>query len=226
MATFVIAEAGVNHNGELALAMKLVEAAASAGADAVKFRHSPPPDLTTANTPKAEYQTINDGTGNQRRMLERLELTTAEHYALAAYCEECSIQFLSTAFGQKELDQLLDIGISAIKVASGEITNRPLLGAANATKKRSLPVYLSTGMSTLGDVEEALRVFIDAGISRQVTAVYLQVPLYREIRSVAMKSIECTGPAGLLRSHSRDHSTSSNSSTGCEGNRKTHYTGH
>ena len=195
MATFVIAEAGGNHNGELALAMKLVEAAASAGADAVKFQTFTASDLTTANTPKAEYQTINDGTGNQRQMLERLELTTAEHYALAAYCEECSIQFLSTAFGQKELDQLLDIGISAIKVASGEITNRPLLEAmANAAKKRSLPVYLSTGMSTLGDVEEALQVFIDAGISRRQVTLMHCISAYPapedQINLKAMKSME------------------------------------
>ena len=86
MATFVIAEAGVNHNGDLALAKKLVEAAASAGANAVKFQTFTASDLTTAAAPKASYQTSNDGDGSQREMLQRLELSPSEHHELAAHC--------------------------------------------------------------------------------------------------------------------------------------------
>ena len=167
MATVVIAEAGVNHNGDLARAKQLVQAAATAGADAVKFQTFTAADLATAAAPKAEYQTNNDGVGSQRDMLARLELSPAQHYELAAYCRECRIAFLSTAFGLSELEMLLELGISAIKVPSGEITHRPLLEAmATAAASSQLPVYLSTGMSTLGEVEAALQIFLEAGISR------------------------------------------------------------
>lgn len=168
MATVVIAEAGVNHNGDLALAKQLVEAAATAGADAVKFQTFTAADLSTAAAPKAAYQTSNDGTGSQRDMLARLELNPAQHKELAAYCRECGIAFLSTAFGLTELELLLELGINAIKVPSGEITHRPLLeGMATAAASCQLPVYLSTGMSTLGEVEAALQIFLDTGLPRE-----------------------------------------------------------
>ncbi|UPM49286.1 N-acetylneuraminate synthase [Synechococcus sp. A10-1-5-1] len=167
MATLVIAEAGVNHNGDLALAKQLVDAAVAAGADAVKFQTFSAADLVTASAPKADYQTSNDGAGGQREMLERLELSPAQHRELAAYCRNCGISFLSTAFGIPELELLLELGIGAIKVPSGEITHRPLLeGMATAAASRHLPVYLSTGMSTLGEVEAALEVFLEAGVPR------------------------------------------------------------
>jgi len=168
MATVVIAEAGVNHNGDLDLARQLVEAAAAAGADAVKFQTFTAADLATAAAPKAAYQTSNDGAGSQREMLERLELSPAQHREMAAYCRRCGIAFLSTAFGLPELELLLELGIGAIKVPSGEITHRPLLEAmAAAAASRHLPVYLSTGMSTLGEVEAALEVFLEAGVPRR-----------------------------------------------------------
>ena len=168
MATVVIAEAGVNHNGDLALARRLVEAAAAAGADAVKFQTFTAADLATAAAPKAAYQTSNDGDGSQREMLQRLELSTAQHRELAAHCRSCGIAFLSTAFGLSELELLLELGIGAIKVPSGEITHRPLLEAmAAAAASHPMPVYLSTGMSTLGEVEAALEVFLEAGVPRQ-----------------------------------------------------------
>jgi len=172
MATVVIAEAGVNHNGDLALARQLVEAAAAAGADAVKFQTFTAADLATVAAPKADYQTSNDGAGSQRQMLQRLELTPAQHHELAAHCRNCGIAFLSTAFGLPELELLLGLGIGAIKVPSGEITHRPLLEAmAAAAASRHLPVYLSTGMSTLGEVEEALQVFLGAGVPREAVTL-------------------------------------------------------
>lgn len=172
MATVVIAEAGVNHNGDLAMAKQLVEAAASAGADAVKFQTFTAADLATAAAPKATYQTVNDGSGSQREMLERLELSPAQHHELAAHCRHCGIAFLSTAFGLAELELLLEVGISAIKVPSGEITHRPLLEAmAAAANSHNLPVYLSTGMSTLGEVEAALQVFLGAGVTREAVTL-------------------------------------------------------
>jgi N,N'-diacetyllegionaminate synthase len=168
MATVVIAEAGVNHNGDLALARQLVEAAAAAGADAVKFQTFRAADLASAEAPKADYQQTNDGAGSQRQMLERLELSPEAHHELAAHCRHCGIAFLSTAFGLAELELLLQLGISAIKVPSGEITHRPLLEAmAAAAASRCLPVYLSTGMCSLGEVEAALQLFLEAGLPRQ-----------------------------------------------------------
>lgn len=172
MATVVIAEAGVNHNGDLALALQLVEAAAAAGADAVKFQTFTASDLVTAAAPKADYQISNDGAGSQRQMLQRLELTPVQHRELAAHCRSCGIAFLSTAFGLPELELLLELGIDAIKVPSGEITHRPLLEAmAAAAASRHLPVYLSTGMSTLGEVEEALQVFMGAGVPQEAVTL-------------------------------------------------------
>lgn len=168
MATVVIAEAGVNHNGDLALARRLVEAAVAAGADAVKFQTFKAADLASAEAPKAAYQQANDGAGSQRQMLERLELSPEQHHELAAHCRQCGIAFLSTAFGLAELELLLQLGIGAIKVSSGEITHRPLLEAmAAAAASRNLPVYLSTGMSNLGEVEAALQLFLEAGVPRQ-----------------------------------------------------------
>jgi N-acetylneuraminate synthase len=174
MATVVIAEAGVNHNGDLALARRLVEAAAAAGADAVKFQTFSAADLASADAPKAAYQTENDGAGSQRQMLERLELSPEQHRALVDHCRQCGIAFLSTAFGVRELELLLELGIGAIKVPSGEVTHRPLLEAmAAAAAARQLPVYVSTGMCNLGEVEEALQVFLDAGVPRaQITLLH------------------------------------------------------
>jgi N,N'-diacetyllegionaminate synthase len=174
MAVVVIAEAGVNHNGDMALACRLVEAAAAAGADAVKFQSFSATDLVSADAPKAAYQQVNDGAGSQLQMLERLELSLDQHHELVAHCHRCGIAFLSTAFGLTQLQMLLELGIGAIKVASGEITHRPLLEAmAVAALADQLPVYLSTGMSTLGDVEAALQVFLDAGLARrQITLLH------------------------------------------------------
>jgi N,N'-diacetyllegionaminate synthase len=174
MATVVIAEAGVNHNGDLALARQLVEAAAAAGADAVKFQTFSAADLASADAPKAAYQTENEGAGSQRQMLKRLELSAEQHHQLAAHCRDCGIAFLSTAFGIPELNLLLELGIGAIKVPSGEVTHRPLLEAmAAAAAARGLPVYLSTGMCSLGEVEAALQVFLEAELPRsQITLLH------------------------------------------------------
>ena len=174
MAVVVIAEAGVNHNGDLAKALKLIDAAVDSGADMVKFQTFSASDLTTECAPKADYQNKNDGVGTQQSMLQKLQLSTQDHIALKNHCLAKNIHFLSTAFGQEELDFLIQIGIPAIKVPSGEITHLPLLEmmAAHALK-HSLPVYLSTGMSTLGEVEAALNVFLSTGLPReQVTLMH------------------------------------------------------
>jgi N-acetylneuraminate synthase len=155
--TYVIAEAGVNHNGSLTLAKQLVDAAVFAGADAVKFQTFRAENLVTARALKAEYQQQTTGDNSfQLEMLQALELSEAAHHELQHYCQQQAIEFLSTPFDLLSLEFLVNqLNISCLKIASGEINNAPLLFAMAKTGK---PVILSTGMSTLGDVEIALSI--------------------------------------------------------------------
>jgi N-acetylneuraminate synthase/N,N'-diacetyllegionaminate synthase len=158
---YVIAEAGVNHNGDLNTALGLVEAAAAAGADAVKFQTFQAAEIAVSDAPKAAYQAERDKeSSNQREMLRRLELDAAAHRTLSARCVELGIDFLSSPFGLRDLRLILDSGVHAIKLGSGEITNLPLLQAAGSSH---LPVFLSTGMSSLGEVAVAVEVLKKAG---------------------------------------------------------------
>jgi N-acetylneuraminate synthase len=155
--TTIIAEAGVNHNGSLEMAKKLIDAAAEAGADAVKFQTFRAEALVSATAPKAEYQKEATGTAeSQFTMLKKLELDEAAHRVLAAHCRARGILFLSTPFDEKSVDLLAKrIGVPLLKLPSGEITNGPLLLKAARTRK---PILLSTGMSDLKDIEAALGV--------------------------------------------------------------------
>jgi len=154
--TLVIAEAGVNHNGSLELAMKLVDVAASAGADAVKFQTFRAEQLVTAKATKAEYQVANtQEAGSQLAMLSRLELSHADHRALVARCNERAIRFMSTAFDAQSLAFLATLAMPAVKIPSGDITCGPLLLQAARLRK---PLIVSTGMSTLTEIEQALGV--------------------------------------------------------------------
>lgn len=155
MSIFIIAEAGVNHNGSLDMALQLVDAAAEAGADAVKFQTFTAERLVRKNAPKAEYQKQTTGTGeSQYEMLRRLELPRAAHETLLERCAARGIGFLSTPFDEVSLDFLTDdLGLKTIKLGSGEVTNGPLL---LRVARKSVDVILSTGMSTLGEVETAL----------------------------------------------------------------------
>lgn len=154
---FIIAEAGVNHNGDLMLAQRLVDVAADAGADAVKFQTFSADALVTKTAPKAAYQICNtNNTESQYEMLKKLELSRENHFFLKQYCDEKKIAFLSTPFDLDSADFLLqDMKLSTIKIASGEITNALLL----LKIARAQPnIILSTGMATLGEIEEALSV--------------------------------------------------------------------
>ncbi|MEN9847566.1 MAG: N-acetylneuraminate synthase [Pseudomonadota bacterium] len=155
--TYVIAEAGVNHNGSLTLAKQLVDAAISAGADAVKFQTFRAENLVTARAHKAEYQQQTTGdNSSQLEMLKTLELSEVAHHELHRYCQQQAIEFLSTPFDLLSLEFLVNqLNISRLKIASGEINNAPLLFSMAKTGK---PVILSTGMSTLGDIEIALSI--------------------------------------------------------------------
>ena len=155
--TYIIAEAGVNHNGSPDLARKLIDVAANAGADAVKFQTFRAEKSVSRRAPKANYQRrTTPAEESQYEMIKKLELGEASHEALLEHCKEKGIQFLSTPFDLGSLDFLVKkIGLPRIKLASGEITNGPLLLEAALSGK---PVILSTGMSTLGEIETALGV--------------------------------------------------------------------
>jgi N-acetylneuraminate synthase len=152
----IIAEAGVNHNGDLALALKLVDAAAEAGADAVKFQTFSAEQLATRSAPKAEYQTQTTNPGeSQFEMLKKLELDAAAHRTLQEHCKRCGLEFISTPFDAPSVQLLDQLGVSRIKISSGDLTNAPLLLQVAETR---LPILLSTGMATLPEVEAALGV--------------------------------------------------------------------
>jgi len=155
---FIIAEAGVNHNGDINLAKKLVDAAKNAGADAVKFQTFKAEDIVTRTAEKAAYQKKTTGTKEtQYEMLKKLELSEKDHIELKRYADKQGIIFLSTPYDTQSIDFLFNLGVPAFKVSSADITNKPLL-AYIAGKK--IPVILSTGMSTLGEVEFALKVLL------------------------------------------------------------------
>lgn len=156
MKIFIIAEAGVNHNGDLETALKLVAAAAKAGADAVKFQTFKAEEMVRPGAPKADYQKAGaDDEGSQFEMLKALELGMDAFRAVADGCRKKNIEFMSTPFDLGSVDFLLTLGVKRLKISSGDITNAPLLLHVSQT---GLPVILSTGMATLGEVEAALGV--------------------------------------------------------------------
>lgn len=165
MRTLIIAEAGVNHNGSLDLARQLIDAAAEAGVDYVKFQTFRADRLVTRDARQAAYQSrnINDGQDSQYEMLKRLELSPDDHHALISYCETKGVRFFSTAFDLPSIDFLSSLGMPLWKVPSGEITNFPYLRAIGLTGK---PVILSTGMATPGEIEAAIGVLTRFGTSR------------------------------------------------------------
>ena len=158
---FIIAEAGVNHNGDIKLAKKLVDVAVEAGVDAVKFQTFKAETLVCKSAKKADYQLeTTDGAETQFEMLKKLELTKVMHEELLMYCREKQIMFLSTPFDVESVSLLNNYGIEIMKIPSGEITNYPYLQAVGETGKR---VILSTGMSTMDEVEDAVKVLQNYG---------------------------------------------------------------
>lgn len=154
---YIIAEAGVNHNGDLSLAKQLIDAAKTAGADAVKFQTFVSTNLVSRLAPKAEYQKQTTGqTESQLEMLKKLELSFEHFTMLHQYAKEIGIDFLSTPFDFDSIDFLAELGMPIWKIPSGEITNKPYLLKIADTKR---PIILSTGMSTMEEIGEALEVF-------------------------------------------------------------------
>lgn len=196
---FLIAEAGVNHNGSIELACALIDAAKQAGADAVKFQSFKADRLATAGAPKADYQVENTGREeSQLEMLRRLELTLGAHRALLAHCRKKRIHFLSTPFDEESADFLDELGLWLFKIPSGEITNLPFL--AHVARKGK-PIILSTGMSSLAEVRTAVRTIEKAGnrdlVVLHCVSNYPADPADVNLRAMATLEKALGHPAGL-----------------------------
>ncbi|GAA0078693.1 N-acetylneuraminate synthase [Clostridium sp. CTA-5] len=157
---FIIAEAGVNHNGDISIAKKLIDAAVDAKVDAIKFQTFKTENLVTYNAPKADYQKQTTGTGNQYEMLKQLELSYDELVILRDYCNEKGIMFISTPFDFESVDLLEKLNIPLYKISSGDLTNIPLL---QYIAKLNKLIILSTGMANLGEVEDAIETIKETG---------------------------------------------------------------
>ncbi|OGB20911.1 MAG: N-acetylneuraminate synthase [Burkholderiales bacterium RIFCSPLOWO2_02_FULL_57_36] len=155
MSTFIIAEAGVNHNGREDLALELVDTAARCGADAVKFQTFTAEKLVRPGAEKAEYQRRETGDGDQFDMLKKLEMSDDLHRKLVRRCNDLNIEFMSTPFDEFAADFLVSLGMKRIKVPSGEITNYPFLEYLAA---KNVPMIISTGMANLQEVQDAIQV--------------------------------------------------------------------
>lgn len=159
--TFIIAEAGVNHDGSTERALAMVEAAAAAGADAIKFQTFTAQNLITQNAPKADYQKNgNNPEETQLEMVRKLELSKSAHREIISKCKALDIEFLSSPFDLPSVVFLSELGLDTIKIPSGEITNLPYLKEVGRLGKR---VFLSTGMADLGEIEDALDVLTGSG---------------------------------------------------------------
>lgn len=201
---FVIAEAGVNHNGSLQRALEMVDAAVAAGADAVKFQTFTADALVTRDAPKAGYQAIATGEAeSQYEMLKRLELSEADHVALMERCREKDIVFMSAAFDPASLELLARLGIDRVKIPSGEMTNVPLL---RRIARLGLPVLLSTGMAILDEVRASLEILEDAGCSRdRVTVLQCTTEYPTPLEDVNLLAMVRMGEALRVRVGYSDH---------------------
>lgn len=188
---FIIAEAGVNHNGSLELAMKLIDVAADAGADAVKFQTFRASELASARAEKADYQkNLTDKRESQLDMLKRLELSADDHVLLKAHAETRKITFMSTPFDLPSIKLLSELGMDIYKIASGEITNLPYLRKVAGVAKR---IILSSGLATMREVENAVAALIASGVSKkQITVLHANTAYPtppEDVNLLAMQSI-------------------------------------
>lgn len=187
--TLVIAEAGVNHNGDINLAHKLIDAAVEVGADIIKFQTFKSELITTENAQKASYQ-IKNGLKDetQQEMLSKLELSHENHYQLIKHCKEVNIEFLSTAFDEQSISFLSNLDLKRMKIPSGEITNLPYLRKISSLKKS---VILSTGMATLEEVKSALNVIKSEGIKNsEITILHCSTEYPASKKTVNLTAME------------------------------------
>ena len=191
MSVFIIAEAGVNHNGSITLAKKLIDVAAQSGADAVKFQTFKAEKLVSKTAEKANYQKKNtDSLESQFDMLSRLELDLNAHQELINYSKDRGIMFLSTAFDHESIDLLNDLGLKIFKIPSGEITNLPYLRHIGSLNKK---VILSSGMSSIEEIDDALKILINSGTKKENITVLHANTMYptpmEDVNLNAMKTV-------------------------------------
>jgi N-acetylneuraminate synthase len=199
---FIIAEAGVNHNGDLGLAQRMIDAAVKAGADAVKFQAYKAEKLVTQDAPKAEYQMrATGGSESQLDMLRRLEVSPEGQRILMDYCRRKGILFLSTPFDEDSADVLERLEIPAFKIPSGEVTNLPFLAYV---AKKGRPMVLSTGMASLGEVEMAVRT-IEAAGNRDMILLHCVSNYPADPDDVNLRAIETMARAFRLPIGYSDH---------------------
>ena len=186
--TIIIAEAGVNHNGSIDIAKKMIDVAVNAGVNYVKFQTFKAETLVNQKAQKAEYQkSVTDKKESQYDMIKKLELNKAAHKELIEYCNGKSTQFLSTAFDLDSIDMLAELDIPLFKIPSGEITNLPYLNHIGGMGK---PIILSTGMSTLEEIYSALNLLLEAGANKeQITILHCNTEYPTPIEDVNIKAM-------------------------------------
>lgn len=202
MKTFIIAEAGVNHNGSIELAKKLIEKAAWAGADAVKFQSFKAEKLVSKKAEKAEYQKQTTGEDeNQFQMIKKLELDYNKHEELIECCKENNIIFLSSAFDLDSIDLLHKLNINIWKIPSGEIINLPYLKKIGSLKEK---VILSTGMANLGEIEDAIRILKEAG-TEDITVLHCNTEYPTPMEDVNLNAMNTIKEAFKVKVGYSDH---------------------
>ncbi len=190
---FIIAEAGVNHNGSIELAKKLIDVAVDSGVDAVKFQTFKTELCISKDAKKADYQVENTGnaTETQFEMVKKLELSEDMHHELIAYCNSKNIMFLSTPFDHDSIELLNYLGLEIFKIPSGEITNLPYLRHIGKLDKK---VILSTGMASIGEIEDALNILINAGTKKEnITVLHANTEYPTPMEDVNLKAMVTIG---------------------------------
>jgi N,N'-diacetyllegionaminate synthase len=204
--TLIIAEAGVNHNGDVNLAKQLIEIAAEAGADVVKFQTFAADRLVTEDAAKAEYQLKSGDVGeSQYALLKKLELSYEAHLTLIEHCHRCQIEFFSTGFDIPSIDMLMTLGMKRLKVPSGELTNLPYLRHIGDL---GLPVILSTGMANLGEVERGIDILEAGGVGRQdITVLHCNTEYPTPMTDVNLRAMQSIQAAFGVKVGYSDHTT-------------------
>ena len=217
--TFIIAEAGVNHNGSIELAHKMINVAAESGADAIKFQTFQPEELVSRLAPKAEYQKSRTHMHkSQFEMLKNLVLPYESHHAIMKHCDQVNIKFLSSPFDESSIDFLDRLGLETFKIPSGEISNYPYLKKIGQLRKE---IILSTGMSTIQEVKTALDSLTHWGTTwEKITLLHCNTEYptpYENVNLLAMETMKSAFPG--IRVGFSDHTLgieiSSISTSGC-----------
>jgi len=204
VSVFIIAEAGVNHNGSIELAKKLIDVASRAGADAVKFQTFKTENLVSKNAQKADYQKeTTDNKESQFDMIKKLELDIDTHHELITYCQSRNIMFLSTPFDLDSIDLLNDLKLPIFKIPSGEITNLPYLRKIGQLNKK---IILSTGMADIGEIEDALDILTSSGTPKEsITVLHANTMYPTPMEDVNLKAMQTIGNTFDIKFGYSDH---------------------